>query len=513
MEERNPALERSGAEESHDKRAPAVAGVTFYLGLDIGTSGVKGVLLDPDGVLVAEASAPLGVSRPRPGWSEQDPEDWWRATCAVIDALAASHPRAVAGIAGIGLSGQMHGATLLDRADNVLRPAILWNDGRAAAECREFETACPASRDIAGNIAMPGFTVPKLLWVRKHEPALFERVARVLLPKDFVRLRLTGEYVSDMSDAAGTLWLDVARRDWSDELLAATGLDRTHMPRLVEGTDISGTLRPEFVARWDMETPPVVAGGGGDNAASACGIGAVRPGEGFVSLGTSGVLFVSDKAFRPNTEAAVHAFCHALPATWHQMGVILSAADSLAWLSRLTGQAPDALTTAAGQDFAGPGEEIFLPYLSGERTPHNNARARGAFAGLSHLSDPARMAQAVMEGVAFALRDCRRVLAEAGTGIESLVAVGGGSKSNLWLRILATNLGMEIKVLRDGDFGAAFGAARLGLIAATGTDPFSICTAPPIAGTVAPDASLASAYDDQYARYRALYPAIEEARS
>jgi xylulokinase len=488
--------------------------MSTYLGIDIGTSGVKAMLIDADGKAIADATAAaVEPVRPHPGWSEQNPADWWAATLAAVDGLRASHPAELAAVRGIGLSGHMHGATLLGSHDEVLRPCILWNDGRAFAECAEMEAACPELRRIAGNIAMAGFTAPKIAWVRKHEPEIHARIAKVLLPKAYIRLLMTGEHVEEMSDASGTLWLDVGRRDWSDELLAVTGLTRAHMPRLVEGSAPSGELKPELVARWAMTGPVVVAGGGGDNAASACGIGAIRPGEGFVSIGTSGVLFVSNDRFRPNTEGAVHAFCHAIPKTWHQMGVILSATDSLNWLSKVTGQGAAALSGAAQAQFTGPGEEIFLPYLSGERTPHNNARARGSFVGLSHLSDPARLAQAVMEGVAFAFRDCGRVLADAGTAIDTLLAVGGGSRSRLWLELIATNLGMEIALPADGDFGGALGAARLGLCAAEGADPQAVMTMPAIRERIAPNPALVQAYTDQYQRYRALYPAIEEARS
>ena len=485
-----------------------------YLGIDIGTSGVKALLIDEHGRALGEASAAaVEPIRPHPGWSEQNPADWWTACLAAIDKLKASHPSELASVRGIGLSGHMHGATLLGKNDEVLRPCILWNDGRSAVECKEMEAALPTLRQISGNITMPGFTAPKIAWVRKHEPAIFEKIAKVLLPKAYVRLLLTGEHVEDMSDAAGTLWLDVAKRDWSDELLAVTGLNRSHMPRLVEGSAISGQLKREFAQRWGMEGNVVVAGGAGDNAASACGIGAIRPGEGFVSLGTSGVIFVSNNKFRPNTEGAVHAFCHAIPDTWHQMGVILSATDSLNWLSKITSQKPADLAGAAEAQFTGPGEEIFLPYLSGERTPHNNAAARGSFVGLSHSTDTAKMAQAVMEGVTFAFRDSQRVLHDAGTRIDRLLAVGGGSKSALWLKLIATNLDMEIAVPEDGDFGGALGAARLGLCAAEGASPQSVMTMPPIRTVIAPDRTLSGAYSDQYARYRALYPAIEEARS
>ncbi len=484
-----------------------------YLGIDVGTSGVKAFLIDRDGRPLGEATAKaVEPVRPHPGWSEQNPADWWNAVLEALDRLAASKPAEMAAVRGIGLSGHMHGAVLLGEADEVLRPSILWNDGRSAAECAEMEAALPALRDIAGNIAMPGFTAPKIAWVRKHEPEVFRRIAKVLLPKAYVRLLLTGEHVEEMSDAAGTLWLDVGKRAWSDALLDLTGLDRTHMPRLVEGSEVSGTLKPELAARWKMNGDVVVAGGAGDNAAAACGIGAIRPGEGFVSLGTSGVIFVSNDRFRPNTAGAVHAFCHAVPQTWHQMGVILSATDSLNWLSHVTGLTQPELSAAAETAFEGPGEEIFLPYLSGERTPHNDAGARGAFVGLSHLSDRARLAQAVMEGVTFAFRDCQRVLNDAGTTFDKLFAVGGGSKSRLWLKLIATALDIEVMLPEDGDFGGALGVARLALCAAEGADPLAVMTPPGVRESIAPDASLRQAYEDQYARYRALYPTIEEAR-
>ncbi len=484
-----------------------------YLGIDIGTSGVKAILIDRAGKALGEASAAaVEPVRPHPGWSEQNPADWWTACLKAMDALAKAHPVEMAAVRGIGLSGHMHGAVLLGTNDEVLRPCILWNDGRSAAECAEMEAALPTLRQIAGNIAMPGFTAPKIAWVRKHEPEIYSKIAKVLLPKAYVRLLMTGEYVEEMSDASGTLWLDVGKRDWSDELLALTGLNRSNMPRLVEGSAVAANLKPELASRWGMTGKVVIVGGAGDNAAAACGIGAIRPGEGFVSLGTSGVLFVSNDRFRPNTAGAVHAFCHAIPNTWHQMGVILSATDSLNWLSGITGQKPAELSGKAEAGFKGPGEEIFLPYLSGERTPYNNAGARGSFVGLSHLSDPARLAQAVMEGVAFAFRDSQRVLKDAGTSFGRLLAVGGGSKSQLWLKLVATNLNTEIAVPEDGDFGGALGAARLGLCAAEGADPADVMTMPGIKQVIQPDASLRDAYTQQYARYRALYPAIEEAR-
>jgi xylulokinase len=481
----------------------------MYLGLDLGTSGIKALLIDAGQSVIASAHSSLEVSRPRPGWSEQDPADWIAACEEAVNALKLSHPGELGAVRGIGLSGQMHGATLLDASDAVLRPAILWNDTRAHAEAAALD-ADPRFRAITGNIVFPGFTAPKLAWVKANEPEIFSRVAKVLLPKDFLRLWLTGEHVSEMSDASGTSWLDVGARRWSSDLLAATDLDERHMPRLVEGTDISGTLRGDLAARWGMGSV-VVAGGAGDNAASACGMGTVADGRAFVSLGTSGVLFAANGAYKPNAQSAVHAFCHALPGTWHQMGVILSATDCLNWLSQIAGRSAGDLTSELGEDVRAPGPVTFLPYLSGERTPHNDAAIRGAFAGLSHQCDRATLTQAVLEGVAFALRDNLEALKAAGTTLTSVSAVGGGARSRYWLKAIANALELPVEVPADGDFGAAFGAARLGLIAAESADPLSVCTAPSIVETIEPSADLLPAYAQAYARYRALYPAIKGA--
>jgi len=483
----------------------------MYLGIDIGTSSVKTVLLDARQRVKGTASAPLTVSRPQPGWSEQNPDAWWRACLRTLDALKSERPKEMAAIEGIGLSGQQHGATLLDEADRPLRPCILWNDGRSSDECRELEAAEPRFRAIAGNALMPGFTAPKLAWVRKHEPRVFERVRKVLLPKDYVRLKLTGEHVSDMSDSAGTGWLDVGARRWSEPLLAATGLGVAQMPRLVEGSEISGTLRPALRRRLGMEQEPVVAGGGGDNAASACGTGIVRPGTALLSLGTSGVLFVSTRRFAPNTEGGVHAFCHAVPDTWHQMGVILSAAGSLEWLAGVLGRPAGELAASVGKGVRGPSAATFLPYLSGERTPHNDAGARGAFVGLEAGAEARDLTHAVLDGVAFAFRDALEALKAAGTRVSEATAVGGGARSTTWLRIIATVLGIPLRVPAGGEIGAAFGAARLGLVAATGADPFAVCAQPSTMSTVEPERSWASAYADRFKTYRALYPALKEA--
>jgi xylulokinase len=482
----------------------------MYIGLDIGTSSVKAVLMDEGQAIIASRTGPLEVSRPRSGWSEQDAESWWTACEGTLDALAKAHPKEVAATKGIGLSGHMHGATLLDRSDRPLRPCILWNDVRSAAEAAELDRH-PRFRSITGNIVFPGFTAPKLVWVARHEPDIFAEVAMVLLPKDYVRLRLTGEHASEMSDSAGTSWLDVARRDWSDELLAATNLSRAEMPKLYEGSEPTGRLRGELARRWGMTSSPVVAGGGGDNAASACGVGVVRPGTAFVSLGTSGVLFVSNARFSPDPETAVHAFCHAVPNTWHQMGVILAAAGALEWLAGVFATDPAELTKPLEGDRAGPGSVIFLPYLGGERTPYNDARIRASFSGMSHATDRNALARAVLEGVAFAFADNLAALRKAGASVDRALAVGGGSRSRQWLEIIANTLDVTIDVPAEGDFGAGLGAARLAMIAATGADPFAICAPPTIRETIVPDRSLVPAYAEAYATYRDLYPAIKEA--
>jgi len=482
----------------------------MYLGLDLGTSGVKALLIDGDQRVVASANGHLDVSRPHPGWSEQEPAEWVRATEEALHALKASHSREIAAVKGIGLSGQMHGATLLGAGDEVLRPCILWNDTRSFREAAALD-ADPRFRQISGNIVFPGFTAPKLAWVKANEPKILAQVRKVLLPKDYLRLWLTGEHISEMSDSAGTSWLDTGGRRWSPELLAATDLGEEHMPSLVEGTAPGGILRGSVAARWGMGGNVVVAGGAGDNAASAIGMGTVAEGRAFVSLGTSGVLFAANASYLPNPESAVHTFCHALPDTWHQMGVILSATDSLNWLCEITGRDAEELTAELGDVPKGPGKVAFLPYLSGERTPHNDAAIRGAFAGLGHESGRAALTQAVLEGVAFALRDNLEALRAAGTELTRVTAIGGGSRSRYWLGIIANALGLPVDIPADGDFGAAFGAARLGLIAATSADPLAVCTPPATSATIEPDARLTPSYEDAWTRWRGLYPAIKGA--
>ncbi|MFZ5708881.1 MAG: xylulokinase [Pseudomonadota bacterium] len=474
----------------------------MFLGLDLGTSGLKALIIDDTQRVMGEASAPLSVSRPRDGWSEQAPADWIAAADRVLAGLGRD---LLGSVRGIGLSGQMHGATLLDAADNVLRPCILWNDTRAHAEAAELD-ADPEFRAVTGNIVFPGFTAPKLVWVGRHEPAVFGRVARVLLPKDYLRLWLTGDHVADMSDAAGTGWLDTGGRAWSESLLAKTGLARDAMPRLVEGSEVSGTVRREVCERFGLRASCVVAGGGGDNAASGIGVGVVRAGQAFVSLGTSGVLFAANDGYRPAPATAVHTFCHALPGAWHQMGVILAATDALNWFATLVGTDAAPLTAALGP-LLPPGKTRFLPYLGGERTPLNDAAIRAAFVGLEHATDRPAATRAVLEGVTFAIRDCRDALSATGTRIDRLLAVGGGSRSDYWLSAIATALGTPVLVPAAGDFGGAFGAARLGLMAATGAGA-EIAALPRIARTVDPVAGLVRSYDEGHARYASARTAI-----
>ncbi|MEL6700194.1 MAG: xylulokinase [Pseudomonadota bacterium] len=472
----------------------------MYLGLDLGTSGVKALLIDDAQAVVSEGHGPLNVSRPQSGWSEQDPADWISATETAIAALGD-----VSAVRAIGLSGQMHGATLLDAGDRILRPCILWNDTRAHVEAAQMD-ADPQFRAITGNIVFPGFTAPKLAWVARHEQEVFAACAKVLLPKDYLRLWLTGEHVGEMSDAAGTAWLDVGARDWSDALLAATGLSRAQMPRLVEGNAVSGVVRDGLADALGLPRGVVVAGGGGDNAASAVGMGVVDPGTAFLSLGTSGVLFAANEAYRPDPATAVHTFCHAVPGTWHQMGVILAAADALEWYARLTGSTAAQLTGDLGT-LRAPGRALFLPYLGGERTPHNDASVRGALVGLEHDAAQAAGTRAVLEGVTHAFVDCAQALAATGTGLDRIIAVGGGSRSDYWLQALATALDTAIEVPVAGDFGGAFGAARLGMMAATGGGA-ELSTPPDIARVIAPVPELTDAFADAHDRYRAAYTAI-----
>ncbi|AWV46717.1 xylulokinase [Hafnia alvei] len=480
----------------------------MYLGIDLGTSGVKAILLSEEGKVIASHGEPLQVNRPHPLWSEQDPASWWRATDAAVLALGQKH--SLSNVRAVGLTGQMHGATLLDKQQNILRPAILWNDGRSAQECRELEASVPNSRQITGNLMMPGFTAPKLKWVAKHEPGVFAQIDKVLLPKDYLRWKMSGVFASDMSDAAGTMWLDVGLRDWSDELLAATGLNRSHMPTLFEGSQITGELLASIAQRWHMPVVPVVAGGG-DNAAGAVGVGLYRSGQAMLSLGTSGVYFAVSDGFLSNPESAVHSFCHALPNTWHLMSVMLSAASCLDWVAKLTGLSSVAELLKEVESSA-PAEAPlwFLPYLSGERTPHNNPEAKGAFWGLTHEHQRADLCRAVLEGVGFALADGMDVLHATGLKPQRITLIGGGARSAYWRQMLADISGQTLEYRTGGDVGPALGAARLAQIALHPSTPLAeLLPELPLEQVHKPDAARYESYQERRRIFRELYRALE----
>lgn len=484
---------------------------SMYLGIDLGTSGLKVVLVDERGSVIATAQRSLTTSRPQPRWSEQAPEDWWQGTLQAIDQLHQDHPKALAAVEGIGLSGHMHGATLLDQADHPLRPAILWNDMRCDVQCDELMQTCPALSEITGNLAMPGFTAPKLLWVAQHEPDIFARIHSVLLPKDYLRLCLSGEKVSDRSDASGTLWLDVAARTWSDTLLEATALTRAQMPALVEGSAVSSELRKTLATRWGMQKTVKIAGGAGDNAASAVGIGAVLPGDAFLSLGTSGVIFAVDDSFKPNPASAVHTFCHALPNRWHRMSVMQSAASCLSWAAGLVNAESEGAfiaDIAALDDKAKQQAPIFLPYLSGERTPHNDPYAQGVFYGLSHDTSQAALGYAVMEGVAFGLADGLAALQQTSATIHSLSLVGGGARSAWWAQLLAQVLKLPIRTHSHGEAGAALGAARLAQLACGGEES-EVCHKPEILAEFLPSPTASDELDERLGCFRQLYGQLQ----
>ena len=487
--------------------------MSVVLGIDASTTATKAILVDEAGVVRGIGTAEYAFSVPRPLWSEQEPHLWWDGTVAAIRSVLASTGTSGSDVAAIGLTGQMHGAVLLDSAGDVLRPAILWNDQRTSAECDAIRRAIGPDRLIAitGNDALTGFTAPKLVWVRDHEPDVWRRIAHVLLPKDYVRFRMTGDYAVDKADGAGTLLFDLAARDWSAEVLAALAIDPGWMPRTWEGPEITGHVSAEAAELTGLRPETPVVAGGGDQAANAVGVGVVDPGTMALSLGTSGVIFAATgrPIFEPH--GRVHAFCHAAPGRWHFMSVMLSAAGSLRWLRDAV--APDVsfgdLVAQASEIPAGSGGLLFLPYLSGERSPHPDPLARGAFVGLTLGHDRRHMTRAVLEGVAFGLRDGLDLMVAAGMAAPARIrASGGGTVSSLWRQILADVLDAEIAIVNTSE-GAAYGA---GLLAAVGAGWFptvgdatsALVTATPVAAP-GPDAA---AYAEAHSVYRDLYPAL-----
>ncbi len=474
----------------------------MFLGIDIGTSSVKTVVIDETGTPIAQASVDLPISRPKPLWSEQNPADWWTSTNMAVAKLDVDIRHK---IKAIGLSGQMHGATVLDADDKVLRPAILWNDGRCQEECDILTQEQPDFHTIGGNLVMPGFTAPKLLWLQRNEPETFAKIKTVLLPKDYVRLRMTGEKATDLSDAAGTLWVDIAARRWSEDLLGPCGLSTNNMPRLYEGHEVTGKLRQELAEAWGMERVPVIAGGG-DNAAGAAGVGVVNDGEALLSLGTSGVIFLATNEFRPYPERAVHAFCHALPDRWHLMSVMLSAASCLDWAAKLTGNSDvgNFVSKAEERNKLGTSEH-FLPYLSGERTPHNNPNAKGVLFGIGHDTDAATLAQSVLEGVAFGMAEGFKALQESKAEVNSISVIGGGSLSLYWGRILSAAIGRPL-VYRDGAAtGPALGAARLARYGVEGGDINDMFSAPHVVDIVNPRDQDVAILNAKFEKFQSLY--------
>jgi xylulokinase len=451
------------------------------IGLDVGTSGVKGIALTPEGEIVATEEEGYPLSTPEPGWAEQDPEDWWRASEAVLARLPEGP---------VGLSGQMHGLVALGDGDRVLRPAILWNDQRTGEECAEIERRLGLDRliSLTGNRALTGFTAPKLLWLARHEPDVYAQIRSVLLPKDYVRLRLTGEHAIDAADASGTLLYDVGARRWSEEVCAALDVPGEWLPPAFESTEVAGA---------------------GDQAAGALGVGIVEPGPVSVVLGTSGVVFAVLPEYAPDAEARVHVFCHAVPGTWHAMGVMLSAAGSLSWLRELLDADYGALDAEAARWQPGVEGLLFAPYLQGERTPHADPDVRGAFTGLSLRHDQGALARAVLEGVAYGLRDSLELLRALGVEPSVGRVSGGGARSELWVRIVASVLGVPLE-LTESDAGAAYGAAllagiRSGVFADAG-EAVSRCVR--VTDRIDPDPAWADAYDAGYRRFKDVYPAL-----
>jgi xylulokinase len=487
--------------------------MSVLLGLDVGTGGARAVAVDEAGNVVMEASSEYPLRSPRPGWTEQDPGDWWKGAKEALGEVAVGVEDEVA---GLGLTGQMHGSVFLDASGEVIRPALLWNDQRTHRQCRKITESVGEERliQLAGNPALTGFQAPKILWLRDEEPENYSRVARVLLPKDYVRLRLTGEHATDASDAAGTLLLDVRGRGWSGEILGALEIPAEWMPKVYEGPESTGALREDVAGELGLQAGIPVAAGGGDNAAAAVGVGVVEGGLLSSSVGTSGVLFAASEGFTPDPSGRIHAFCHAVPKEYHLMGVTLSAGGSLQWWRDATSADYDELVEAASGVPPGAEGLLFLPYLSGERTPHLDPRARGAFVGLTGRHGTPHMTRAVMEGVVFSLRDSLEILRELDVPMEQVRATGGGARSPLWRQLQADVYGVPIH-RTTADEGPAHGAALLsGVAAGVYRDVDEACSTVRLREEVTePDPERTRIYEEHYEVYRSLYPAIRSATS
>ena len=483
----------------------------MYIGIDLGTSGVKTILIDYNQDILATAHSPLTVQSPKDGFNEQDPNSWIKATEICLAELKKQKSKEFSNTISIGISGHMHGATIIDDQGKVIRPCILWNDTRAFKECEEFENQDFDVRNISGNIAMPGFTAPKINWLIKNESENFKKISKVLLPKDYLRYYLTGEFFSDMSDASGTLWMDIMKRQWSEQLLAISKLNINHMPKLVEGNQEAGMLSSKLKEKFDFNKNVIVVGGAGDNAASAAGLGVVEENQSFISLGTSGVFFTPTSNFLMNTKDAVHSFCHCLPNKWHLMSVMLSASNCLDWICSLTGNnIADALKNI--ENYSSNLENIFnapyfLPYLSGERTPHNDPHARGSFHYLKTTTDKSAMQYAVLEGISFGIFDGFNSIQSVNQKFDDIFVVGGGSKSSYWLNLLSSILNRKLSICEQSEFGAALGVARLAMFADKQVeDKNSIIKKINIKKSFQPSEKNISSLEKRYLIWKELYP-------
>lgn len=480
----------------------------MFLGFDIGTSAVKAVLMASDGAVIADASAPLELTSPQPGWNEQNPDDWWRATLDAASALQKQVPEAWQQVSGIGLSGQMHGAVLLDENKQPLRPAILWNDGRSAPQCEMLANEMPNIGDIAGVIPMPGFTAPKLRWVSENEPDVHSQIKHILLPKDYVRLKLADVLAIDMADAAGTMWLNQKTRKWSNELCAVSATDPKWLPNLFEGTEVSGTLTQEAAELLNLKPGIVIAAGAGDAAAGAMGIGAVNDGDSFISLGTSGQLFVVTDRYSPSPQTATHAYAHCVPERWFLMAAMLNGASPMSWFAGVAKEdIGTLLKEAEGEDASRI--PLYLPYLTGERTPHNDAKIRSCFYGMDPLTNRAQMMRAVVDAIAYTFCDARDAMVQAGAKIDNPAAIGGGSQSDFVLQNMADAMGISITRYADAETGPALGAARLAAVAAGSTNLSEVSQVPDTDRVFTPNPLKADYHKSRLQSYRDLYQALK----
>ena len=500
--------------------------MSYFLGIDVSTTGAKALIIDEQGQVIASHTTEYPLSTPQPLWSEQDPSDWWNGASASVKAALSKAKLSGEQIVAVGLTGQMHGLVMLDKADRVLRPAILWNDQRTGAQCEEITAKVGGLErlvELTGNQVLPGFTAPKIVWVREHEPAIYEKTTHILLPKDYVRFCLTGEYATEVSDASGMSLLDVRKRAWSKEMLAALEIPEAWLPVCTESDQVSGRISESAATATGLKAGTPVVGGGGDQAAQAVGSGIVRSGIISVTSGTSGVVFAHSDQYAADPQGRLHAFCHAVPGKWHYMGVMLSAGGSFRWLRDAIGDVEKAAAQLAGIDpydlltreaaVAPVGSEglLFLPYLTGERTPYPDPQARGAFVGLTLRHGKAHLVRSVLEGVSFGLRDSLELIKGLGVPIEQVRASGGGARSTVWRQIQADVFGAEL-VLVNVTEGAAYGAA---LLAGVGAGAYrsveeAVNATVKVTDRTVPIATNVETYEKLYPTYRSLYPALKE---